>query len=115
MLFGACAQPKRPTVQNGPRYKTSQGHKVPRLKVPGTKRPMGQNVLWDKTSYGTKRPREKTSQGTKHPTLLYIITKFLITHFMLENSKLAPYVRLHRYGPYPCTQFMIGLFLLWGD
>ena len=58
---------KRPTGQNVQRDKTSQGHKVPRDKVPGTTRPTGQNVPRNKTSHGKKRHKEKTSKGTKRP------------------------------------------------
>ena len=48
----------------------------------GTKRPKGHNVPV------TKRPRDKTSQGTKRPTL---ITKFKKKTFGVR--KLATYVR----------------------
>ena len=84
MLFGACAQPKRPTVQNGPRFKTSQGHKVPRLKVPGTKRPMGPNVLWDKTSQGENITRDKTSYTTVHNYQVFNNT------FYVRKFKIGP-------------------------
>ena len=75
--------------------KTSQGIKRPKTKrpqtqVPGPKRPKRQNVL------RTKRPK-----GQNVPRV--VKTK---THCV---RKLATYVR-----PHPCTQFMIGVFLLWG-
>ena len=51
-------------------YNTMHIQSVPRQNVPGTKRPrdktsQGQNVPRDKTSQGTKRPKDKTSQGDK--------------------------------------------------
>ena len=59
----------------------------PRHKVPGTKRPKGQNIPRtkqpkDKTSQGQNLPMDKRSQGTKCPIL---ITKLSKTHFVLEN------------------------------
>ena len=62
---------------------------IPRHKVPGTKRPKIQNV-----------------QGTKRPTL---ITKFSKTKVVLENW---PHMLGNR--PHPCTQFMVGVFLVLG-
>ena len=64
------------------------------MKRPKTKRPK------------TEGPRDKTSQGTKRPTL---ITKFSKTNFVLEN---LPHMLGN--GPHPCTQFMIGVFLFFG-
>ena len=52
---------KRPTGQNVPRDKTSQGHKFPDI------RSQGQNVPRDKTSHGTERPTDKTYQGQSIP------------------------------------------------
>ena len=64
------AQTKRPT-----RDKSAQGHKDADIRSPNI-RSQGQNVSGDKTS------KEQNVTGEKRPTL---ITKFLITHFLLEN------------------------------
>ena len=79
-------------------YKTSQD-----------KTSQGQNVPKDKTSQVQNVPRDKMSQGTKRPTPISVITKFSKTHFVLENW---PY--MYGNGPHSCSQFMIGVLLVWG-
>ena len=93
--------------QNVPREKTSQGHKVPKRKVPGTIRPR------DNTSQGTKRPMVKTFQGTKRPkgqksytTVQHSNYHVFKKHFQLENW---PHTRMLGNGPHPCTQLTVRL------
>ena len=78
--------------QNVPR------HKVPGTycKVPGTKRPR------DKTSQGQNGAREKTS---------YSNYQIFNNKIVLENWQ---HTRMLGNGPQPCTKFVIGVFLFWG-
>ena len=80
-----------------------------RQNVPKDKTSQGQNVPKDKTSQVQNVPRDKMSQGTKRPTPISVITKFSKTHFVLENW---PY--MYGNGPHSCSQFMIGVLLVWG-
>ena len=82
---------------------------VPKDKTSQDKTSQGQNVLKDKTSQVQNVPRDKMSQGTKRPTPISVITKFSKTHFVLENW---PY--MYGNGPHSCSQFMIGVLLVWG-
>ena len=78
---------------------------VPRQNVPSGKTSQDK-TFQDIRSQGQNVPRDKTSQGTKRPTL---ITKFSKTNFGLEN-----WPKMLGNGRHPWTQFMIGVFLFWG-